>query len=198
MTQNTDWWQKDSSEDHRREPRNHPSAQQFRHFRSPGAPAPVSTARSRALVVTGAGGALTLFSFIALPHFSLPFVGGVRMPSLIALGAVFEPALAALWLVALAAAFVAVCGLRLGLTPVADVRLRLRLVTAVQVVSILVGFAYVLFPIVLGDGSALATGLTTELLGVGYYAAVLGMVVAFIGATAAARELRLRVRTARW
>ncbi len=43
------------------------------------------------MLAAGIGGSITLISFLVLPHFSVPLIGGLKMPTIIGLLSQVEP-----------------------------------------------------------------------------------------------------------
>lgn len=149
----------------------------------------------KGLIAAGAGGLLTLLAFFAMPMLSLPLIGPVTMPSAI----IFATSLGlsswnVLWVVPAVAAGIAVRSLAAGIRTTSSVAGRLTTAGAVQPVSVVIGLAYLLLPFILTDNGFVSTGASaralTWVLGFGYYLGALGMIVAFLGATMAAADIR--------
>lgn len=164
-----------------------------------------------ALIVAGGGGLLTLLAFLVLPHLTLPLIGPVTLPSLIAFAARFgNGAYGLLWLIAAAAVVVTVLGLAVGTSATSRPGTRSVAAAIILAVSLAISVGYLLVPSVLahhddisagtsaGRSAGRSAGTVSYGLGVGYYVGALGMTAAVIAAlvalVAVRRAGRRRVR----
>ena len=154
--------------------------------------------RHGGMLAAGIGGSITLVSFLVLPHFSVPLLGGLKMPTIISFLSRFESNFLFLWLVPAAALLIAGTGLWLRSSTTVSPPARLRLTRYVGNLSLLVSISYIALiaiPLSEDDFGGDSAAVIISLLGMGYYLGFLGMIAALIGSTVESRELNSQGRS---
>ncbi len=169
-----------------------PTASSARHEALP-------TSSHSGMLIAGIGGSVSFLSFLLLPYFSIPPLGGIDMPTAISLLSRFEPKFSLLWLVPTVALYIVEAYFLFRTSTMVRRLTRIRLTAFVRSLSLLgcVGYvALIALPSKIDNHRITSESITANLslLGIGYFMGFLGMLAALIGSMVESRELKPQKR----
>ena len=162
---------------------------------SPASAEPSSPSSPSAMLIAGIGGSVSLFSFLALPYFSISPRGGINMPTAISFLSRFEPKFSLLWLVPAVALYIVEAYFLLRTSTMVGRLTRIRLTVFARNLSLLgcIGYvALIVLPSQIANHPTASESIVANLslLRIGYFIGFLGMFAALIGSMVEAWELK--------